>query len=674
MSNPLSSYGYSDADYSAAVGIAMAEAGHKSTGQTLRDEMAGVIDVAANRLSAQATRPGSFRVETPTLEGVITAPSQFDPTSRRGSLGGRTNYAQGRRAALDDRYAGLLDVRQQERLAAAKEMVMSTLGTRQTRGISHNATFFSGPKISKSQVATHNALGRRSGTRIGNTTFYGKEHDRNRTVEAAKVISDRVDRTATARSNPRTDSPIETNRAGMEAARNARSLADLDAFRDETDVLANEQLGVPDLPGPLSGMPAPDFSLADIGGIPDRSTGSFYDSAPDYSDISRGILHDTDQARGFTGSLNAPDYDPNVGLQPDFSDISRSVFGDQTPRNGIGLGVTGYDPNAIGTSAFPDIGPYDALAPAREAFPDQPNPNLNNVTSPEPLGAPQGFANYGNRDVGYPSSGFNSQPNRPGSLADLGMTPISHDPLAGIGYNPAVVAAAAPIGNPRMGLDTPAQMTRGITGYTTTTRDVPNPAWSEWSKDYATKNALQEAYLADQVDRHGPAKPTNVPDYNLAPEPPKTVPQVEKTPVYGPVAAPPVATPKTAYTSLPAAPPVTDPVYGSPVGGSWGGPDSWGGFGSGYDALANSPKGGGGVLGTNITDAFNAGIADMNANPGAYGYSGGGPSLGALGGLGFGNGYGGINAATSFNEQQGGAGYGFSGSQGSDPSGRGGLY
>jgi hypothetical protein len=533
-------------------------------------------------------------------------------------------------------------------------------------------------------------------------------------------------------------------------------------YQDYTDVLAAEQLGVPDVPGSLSGL-VPDWGLQDLGDISappapdwgyDLSDRTQRGPATDpygFSTSNIGMpsaqisgLPGTNQAAaqgGFMSAQAAPvgggygvgAFGPNAfgaldqtappdwGMdQGTFGDrgITGYDFGDQAARSGIGLGVSGYGPGTVGTSAFPDIGPYDPLGAATDAW----GPSIqSDPFSPSVSGAPQSFANYGDREIGYPSGGFSttpSQPSRPStSLADLGIGTVGMQGPAAFSYDPAAVAAST-IGAPSMrGMDF-AGTTRGIVGYedtpVTTTTQVPNPAYEAWQEAYNNPKATQqEMYAGALNDKLGVDRGNFLTQDQVAAAraglgkaPSKTVDRTTTTmqhsPKYGDI---PTGRPASLASLAPTT--VTDPAFGSPVGGSWGGPDSWGGFGSDYGALSNSAKGGYGVVGTDITNSLAAGLANMNANPGAYGYSGvesgslsglgggysGGYSGGYGGGLagggygGYAGGYGGIGAATSGNEQQGGAwgGYnggayggsnsgGFSGTQGSDASGRGGLY
>jgi hypothetical protein len=344
-------------------------------------------------------------------------------------------------------------------------------------------------------------------------------------------------------------------------------------------------------------------------------------------------------------------------------------FGNQAPRNGIGLGVTGYGPGALGTAAMPAIGDYDPLGAAKDAY----GPSvLADPLSPNLTGAPQTFGNYGNRDVGFPSGGFNTQPNRATDMSLAGLSPVGVGVLGGA-YNPAAVAAAAPIGAPStrgMSFD---QMTRGIVGYedkpVTTTTQVPNPAYSAWEEAYNNPKATtQQMYAEDLGDKLGQARgfQGSVVNQskasmaaNLAPS--RTVSHttttMQRSPVYGDKPAI-GAQPTTATLSAPSV------DYGMYPGGSWAGYDKpGGGLLAGLDPNI-------GISG--VTGSVGQGFGDP------VGYSGGGwggysgfsdPRAGGYDpgtGLGFGG-----------SENQGGAGYSggnFGGSQGSDPSGRGGLY
>jgi hypothetical protein len=80
----------------------------------------------------------------------------------------------------------------------------------------------------------------------------------------------------------------------------------------------------------------------------------------------------------------------------------------------------------------------------------------------------------------------------------------------------------------------PAPQQREIVGYETITREVPNPAWSDWSKEYGTKNAAQDAWLAADEDKFGldPIRSSFV-DRPIPEEPSKTVSRTAQgAPIY----------------------------------------------------------------------------------------------------------------------------------------------
>jgi hypothetical protein len=217
------------------------------------------------------------------------------------------------------------------------------------------------------------------------------------------------------------------------------------------------------------------------------------------------------------------------------------------------------------------------------------------------------------------------------------------------------------------------QMTRGIVGYedkpVTTTTQVPNPAYQDWADQFGNKPGTittQQMYADDLADKLGvnrgmfaspvaPAVATPAPARTIG----HTTTTTQRSPVYG------------------------DVPVGQPIGANLSQAGA-GGWTSGLTNQANAINAN--IMGGTWDTALAAGIADMNANPGSYGYGaggttgGGGMSLGGLGGGFSGALGGGYDPGTGLgfggSENQGGAAYGgnFGGSQGSDPSGRGGLY
>jgi hypothetical protein len=258
--------------------------------------------------------------------------------------------------------------------------------------------------------------------------------------------------------------------------------------------------------------------------------------------------------------------------------------------------------------------------------------------SPSPLGIGQGIIDQGpySSPIGGLSTSF--------SPANLG-NPMPNSAVS----TQAPAAVAAP--------------QREIVGYETITKDVPNPAWSEWSKDYATRNASQEAWLAADEDKFGwdraPPNPSALANTSWAfkEEPARTIPvEQQGKPIYSnPVvqAQPAVnvpaiqAQPRVAAApaaSIPAvnARPAQAPLTAAPVGvGGW------------WDSFTNG-------LGNILGGMSLAGLGDYSG----YGNFGGGYD--ASGGYGGYGGYGGT--------APGDAGYGSDARSGASNMGAGNLY
>jgi hypothetical protein len=706
MTNPLSSYGWSDNDYDTTIGALMGESGTAARGQNRVNEMAGIVDVGMNRLGAELSgRPNAFNINdrNRTLDGVFRS-GQFDAVTRTGNPA-HQNYQNGRRAARDDRFAATLDQAQQERLAAAKEAALA-VASRDKRGLTHNATHFSSiaAGVAPSQRATHTALGMRNGTHLGGTNFYGLQHDRNRTQERSLAISNALDRQATARSNPRTDSPRERSLAGMEASRQPYSgIGQYDTPREAlsqpfaSGITAPPEWSLADLAPDVTQPPAPDWSRD----FTDRPTPGAVTDPYGYSTIAAGslppsgdtsmLLGDVDTtgaaARGYPGVTGLGPNAFGALTQPAPPDwgMDQGAFGDRGPPGP-------YSFSGLQTSSMePSMAVYDGGPWGYGQQPDYSGitegithgPSTANPFGAEPLGAPQGFANYGDQPIGYSPTGFSQAPAQPGmSLAGLAgpgfhtgtdlVGPASYGPnlaeqtqwsqqpaidlpdagLVGamesqISGRPAPAEGLRP-GSPFAGLDlntsypaerNPTQAayagalrdqveaTRGpITGYTETRTPttVPNPAYEAWQEAYNNPRATPQAMYADDLaDKLGTPKGFIGDVFNQAPQargpaPSRTIAgpdKVTRSPVYGdPVRQ-------------------ADVPRGQPIGGSLLGGDSWGGFGSNFGGPAHGASLGlGPTYGGSWESALAAGIADMNANPAAYGYGGGIGSLGALGG------------------------------------------
>jgi hypothetical protein len=250
---------------------------------------------------------------------------------------------------------------------------------------------------------------------------------------------------------------------------------------------------------------------------------------------------------------------------------------------------------------------------------------------------------------------------------------------------------------------------RAITGYSTNTKsvNVPNPAYTEWSKDFARHNALQEAYFGDWADKHAP-KPTNLPSFTAAP--PKTIEKTvtSRTPVYGQVQRAPTVTrqaapPTTGRVSSPA--PAAPQGLASVGTGMAGFEGLLGGFGSnpvanqaindrGLGYAANQVRGDGPYTAVGYGDLQRSFAPDFGLSPisqapfGAFSFGGfsnpfgggsnsggwggydspGGGMLGGISDLGISGMSGTIGTGFSDNNNNGGWG------PGGDPSGNGGLF
>jgi hypothetical protein len=689
MTNPLSEHGWSDGDYANLIGTMVGEVDRPNNPIGELEDYQAIADVSMNR----GKNPSAFGGHR-TLGEVLIDPDEYNAWSTQ------PQFANSHRQAVSARDAILAELRGQQtrigeglrsKIDLAKQGALDIVASGKARGITQGATFYNNPHVG--QQAYHQGLADRYGSKtIGEHRFTGHQFDRNITYDPTRPV----------------DSPRERNAAAALAASIRGQAPDISMGQFYGNV-----------------APPPDWDPS-LTSPPSQQRGSVSDPFG-FSGMSLASM---------AGPAQIGQSIPGLGPTPDYSaaDLGASFiggqdFGNQSARSGIGLGVNAASPGALGTEAFPSIGPYDTgnlpgsmsiAALGNEAF--GPKANTSDVFSPSPLGAPQGFANYGDQPIGYSPAGFSQTPSQPGmSLASLAPgvpqnTSLSAANPYGFGADFPGFGGFAPTAwaNPPQeqykGMERDRiGATRGIVGYedkpVTTTTQVPNPAYQDWADQFGNKPGTitsQQMYADDLADKLGVnrgyfgapvATPVAAPAVPPAPSRTidKTTTTIQHSPRYGDI---PVGKPVSFAALAPSL--ITESVYGSPVGGSWGGPDSWGGLGSGYGALSNSPRGGGGVLGTNVTDALAAGLADMNANPGAYGYGGvspgslsggGGMSLGgmaasydggALGGGygGYSGGYGGIGAVTSGNEQQGGAwgGNGFSGSQGSDPSGRGGLY
>lgn len=618
--------GWNQADLAAVAGVI---AGELAARGNLRDA-ALIADVISNRANQPAKQYGF----NPTQVALST---QFSTNINKGKT--KSSYAlnqQVARAVIDRAYYDKAPKNIQAKANLTTAAIRGVYGTKEFAGIARGATFYDNKAVTQKAgtAKEHRAMEKEFGSfKEGQHTFTGTPK------EGFNV-------------NASFNVPDSFAKAGFSPTYDGISLGPfgLGGWQDQQAALANAQATpAPDVSTGsfYGGNVPPDFSLADLGGIPDRSIGSFYGNS--YPDITDGITHGVaDQSMG-------------------------SFYGDSYPD--ITSGILDGQPQ----TQTANVGPY--------AFGDNFTPDRTEI----------GRSVY---DGGAFDYGVQAEAPKGPSLSELGIGTVGMQGPAAFSYDPAV-ASQATIGASsvpgQMAANPPALSdiaksipdpvtTSGITGYKeeTHTRDVPNPAFAEWGRDFSKQNALQDAYRADEMDRHGPARPTNVPDYNaLGPKPPETVKETYTTrsPVYGERAAPthstraaapverPAAVPDYAAAPLASAPPRTgeflSDLFGSlfgppietprtpwgfgpmaigpatPVGGSWGGSDSWGGFGAGFGGQANgSSIGLGPTSGGSWSDAIAAGLADI----------GGGGQGGAAAGGGFGGGFGGNGGSDARND------------------------
>jgi hypothetical protein len=576
--------GWSDEDYAQAVATVAAEVSRK--GNVL--DMARIADVIANRESL-----GKYGK---TVTDIIQAKNQFSAAT---SLSPKNKPAHDIYNAVYDavktgnmRAAERLGVA--DRVTAAKAAIDGVKVTGDLRGSAKGATAYDN-KRETGRLGTgayHRGLEAAFGSfTVGEHTFTGSRKD----GFNPSLPDINPNAYATSYSDLRDWQGPETALAAGRAAAAAPdydqpnwSLADLapdvtqppapDWGRDMTD---RTQRGPVTDPYGFStldiGMPS-----AQISGLPGTNQaaaqGGLMSAQAAPVGGGYGIGAFGPNAFGAMDAYTAP---PDWGMeQGAFGDrgVTGYDFGNQSARNGIGLGVTGYDPGALGTAAMPDIGPYDPLGAAREAFPD--------------------------RSVAT-------------DMSLAGLSPVGQG-VVGTGYNPAVVAAAEPIGAPSMRGMSFDQMTRGIVGYedkpVTTTTQVPNPAYSAWEEAYNNPKATtQQMYADDLADKLGQPTAFQGSVMNQAPQ------------ARGPAPSKTIGHTTTTTTR--------SPVYGDvPVGQPIGANLSQAGAGSWTSGLTNQAN----AINANIMDMGNWGLQGMqgtfNTGLSPVGYGGGIGSLGSLGG------------------------------------------
>jgi hypothetical protein len=656
MANPLSDQGYSDEDFAAAVGIAMGETGSKRIN---RDEMAAVVDVARNRLDRYDQNPNHYRAEERSLRGIIEARGQFDASNKRGSKGGRQQYNAAQNAILHD---VPVPANMRARYNAAVEEVIN-VATGVKSGIARGADYFSstGKKLSRAKQAEHNKLGKKGGTKIGASTFYGPKTGAGPHYSPTKgyyaggqQYGPAVPAAPPDRSMGRYyDAPIG---AAPYSPSNLNFGPDFSSPPSQARGgvenpygFSNINTAVEAAPGSFAGYGPNAFGALDDTPVdygqtyPDISAG-LYDqaAAPMSNEDFNAIFSDVPESEstgGIRGGAARPSYDPYgfSGMQAAAPAPNAATI----PNDVTGYGAGGaFSSRAPSTEFDFESIVNDSFGPYSGGYADAAGP-----TAPRQEAA----VDYGQT---YPdiSAGMYEGPEMSpfqGTQLGLGQGLIDQgpysSPIGGLGtsFSPAT------LGNPM-----PAS--REIIGYEpgkTITRDVPNPAWSDWSREYGTKNALQDAWLAADEDKFGRdtirssfvSRP--IPD-----EPARTIQRertLPATPIYSPAVPAIQAQPtRIAQASVPAvqAQPLAKTVSApaaAPVGvGGW------------WDSFTN---GLGNMLG-------GMSLSGLGGNYSGYGNFGGGYDPGGYGG----GGYGGTSP--------GDAGYGSDARSGTGNMGAGNLY
>jgi hypothetical protein len=287
-----------------------------------------------------------------------------------------------------------------------------------------------------------------------------------------------------------------------------------------------------------------------FGNMPDDATGSVRGS------------RSAPAAAAFSPAVNAP----QVGGPYGFSSLQSLAPAPDAAT--IPNDVTGYGAGGAFSSRAPSPG-FDFAGIVNDTPWSGPSPNVP-AAAAQPVEAPPAPSpGFNVSDVlndtrwsgGYTPDVFQNTPLGIGQgIIDQG--PYS-SPIGGLGKS----FSPANLGNPMPNSTAVATQAPTIIGYEpgkTITRDVPNPAWSDWSRDYATRNASQNAWAAADEDKFGwdraPPNPSVLANtaWAFPDEPPKTTPatrQTPPTPIYSnPVVAAPASRP--AVSAVPAQAPL----------------------------------------------------------------------------------------------------------------------
>jgi hypothetical protein len=335
----------------------------------------------------------------------------------------------------------------------------------------------------------------------------------------------------------------------------------------------NLGIAAPDMPGPLTGLDAP---MQSYGQPMDMGIGidPAYDApaAPDYG-------QPVDFSGSFPQGYSATDWGMNVDSPKEKSMSAMAADGTFDQRDALdGPAIAGFDST-------------EALTGRSMGY--------DNLATPSIGGFHQGFdaPSYGvapdaMRNADAELQGIGLSVDRPDAgLVGKMEAEISGRPAPAEGLftgSPFASSYSAPAQATPQNPSTRTETVKDTVMTTETrTKDVPNPAYSEWSKNYGVNNALQDAYLGDMKDKFddnkmsksvlGPAPPapskTISQTYEV--QVPKTVERTVKVDV--PAIAKQVDLPQTTVPSFGVAAP-SIPDFGAPA--SLGNPLS-GAFGMG---------------------------------------------------------------------------------------------
>jgi hypothetical protein len=672
MTNPFSNQGWSDKDYARAVGTLMGEAygGKKNPASTLEDYEL-IADVIANR---KESAHQSYRGKS--IDQLLRPAKEFS-TWGKNQKAARSMATKGMAAVLGKREDKLTGVAKQKHDLAVKALD-NIFGNQSRRGVTHGSTRYNNPSLGPSKW--HDVPARQVGSvTAGQHRATGWEFDP--AVGPAPYSQFGEYGTPREAMPAATPPDISMGRFYDEAAAPAPySPASLDFGPDFTSPpsqargpvenpyeFSNIDTAAEAVPGSFAGYgPGAFGALADTPvdygqTYPDITAGLYDQPAPlsneDFNAIFGNMPDDaTGSVRGGRASAAAapPLNAPMAGGPYSFSDLQSWA-----PAPNAGLtpdDVTGYGPGGAFSSRAPSPG-FDFSSIVNDAFGPYAGADIPAAAS-QPSGAPMTAAREAPIDYGrtYPeiSEGLYGGPAVTASTSPF--SPSALGPATGFGNYGNYDARNNPVGYSAMefsqapNVPAPSPQIIGYEPGKTITRDVPNPAWSDWSREYGTKNALQDAWLAADEDKFGwdrapqLSRPMSPPP---PPEPPRTISQasaVRGSPIYGPnvpaVNAQPVSAPMQAQPSL------------------WSGLQTQ--QAQNFSSLLGS-IGGYGLQGVPGTFSTGFDLAALGGGYGGYGNFGGGYDPG-----GYGGGYGGT--------APGDAGYGSDARSGSGNMGAGNLY